>query len=654
LVARVGANAGRINVVSGRYGVTDNTIILRLGDGASRAFIWRSLEAKRLNRMVFGSGQPLITGSQLKSIKISTPPLPEQHAIAEALSDVDALLGGLDRLIAKKRDLKQAAMQQLLTGQMRLPGFSGDWEPLNMAQKSLLKARIGWQGLTTAEYLATGTYYLVTGTDFSTGRVTWATCPFVAADRYEQDQNIQLRLKDVLVTKDGTIGKVAIVDELPGPATLNSGVFVIRPNGNAYQPMFLYFILASAVFEDFLRKLAAGSTISHLYQKDFVSFEFPAPPTVEEQAAIAALPGGRPCRPAPNARRRTASSPCSPTRRGPIASATATSASGTSGEQPLHRDRRCCAPTSTARLLGRPHLRALQKLETAADSTGITLYQANLRTYQLLRYGVPVQIAAGQAARDGAPDRLGATRRTTTSPGRGGDAAGGYERRPDIVLYLNGLAIAVIELKRSSVEVADGVRQLITNQEEIFNKGFFSTVQLVLAGSDSQGLRYGTTGTPEQFFVEWKDEAPPQPQGAAPAGRAARPAAGAVVQQGAAARPDPQLHHLRRRPEEGAAPHQFFGREGRAGAHRQARGRRHLAHPGQRQEHPDGADRQVAAGARPRGPHPRHHRPRRAGQADRGVMKNAGVIGESRRRRASPRGGVRREARGPRRACCAR
>jgi type I restriction enzyme S subunit len=289
LVARVGANAGRINVVSGRYGVTDNTIILRLGDGASRAFIWRSLEAKRLNRMVFGSGQPLITGSQLKSIKISTPPLPEQHAIAEALSDVDALLGGLDRLIAKKRDLKQAAMQQLLTGQMRLPGFSGDWEPLNMAQKSLLKARIGWQGLTTAEYLATGTYYLVTGTDFSTGRVTWATCPFVAADRYEQDQNIQLRLKDVLVTKDGTIGKVAIVDELPGPATLNSGVFVIRPNGNAYQPMFLYFILASAVFEDFLRKLAAGSTISHLYQKDFVSFEFPAPPTVEEQAAIAAV-----------------------------------------------------------------------------------------------------------------------------------------------------------------------------------------------------------------------------------------------------------------------------------------------------------------------------------------------------------------------------
>ncbi len=65
---------------------------------------------------------------------------------------------------------------------------------------------------------------------------------------------------------------------------------------------------------------------------------------------------------------------------------------------------------------------------------------------------------------------------------------GGYERRPDIVLYLNGIAIVVIELKRSSVEIADGVRQIFSNQEEIFNKGFFSTVQLVMAGSDSQAF----------------------------------------------------------------------------------------------------------------------------------------------------------------------
>lgn len=153
---------------------------------------------------------------------------------------------------------------------------------------------------------------------------------------------------------------------------------------------------------------------------------------------------------------------------------------------------------------------ALQKLETAADSTGITLYQANLRTYQLLRYGVPVQVAAGQAHETVHLIDWAHPEKNDFALAEEVTLRGGHERRPDIVLYLNGLAIAVIELKRSSVEVADGVRQLITNQEAIFNKGFFSTVQLVLAGSDSQGLRYGTTGTPEQFFVEWKDEAPPE------------------------------------------------------------------------------------------------------------------------------------------------
>jgi type I restriction enzyme, R subunit len=151
---------------------------------------------------------------------------------------------------------------------------------------------------------------------------------------------------------------------------------------------------------------------------------------------------------------------------------------------------------------------ALQKLETAADTTGISLYQANLRTYQLLRYGIPVQVTAGQPHEtvhlidweNPAANDFALAEEVTLK--------GGYQRRPDIVLYLNGMAIAVLELKRSSVEIADGVRQLISNQEPIFNQSFFSTVQLVLAGNDSQGLRYGTIGTPEGFFTPWKPQSP--------------------------------------------------------------------------------------------------------------------------------------------------
>ena len=149
---------------------------------------------------------------------------------------------------------------------------------------------------------------------------------------------------------------------------------------------------------------------------------------------------------------------------------------------------------------------ALQKLLTAADATGITLYQANLRTYQLLRYGVSVQIAAGRPHDQVQLIDWEHQENNHFALAEEVTLRGGYERRPDLVIYLNGIAIGMIELKRGSVEVADGVRQLITNQDEIFNRGFFSTVQLVFAGNDSQGLRYGTATTPAEFFVEWKSK----------------------------------------------------------------------------------------------------------------------------------------------------
>jgi type I restriction enzyme R subunit len=240
---------------------------------------------------------------------------------------------------------------------------------------------------------------------------------------------------------------------------------------------------------------------------------------------------------------------------------------------------------------------ALQKLETAADATGITLYQANLRTYQLLRYGVPVQITAGQAHETVHLVDWEHPEKNDFALAEEVTLRGGYERRPDIVLYLNGIAIGVIELKRSSVEVADGIRQLETNQEEIFNKDFFSTVQLVFAGNDSQGLRYGTVATEAKFFVEWKA----QNGGKTPltAGFPARWAARRDVREVPPARSHPQLHNLRRRPKEGASRASIPRHEGSAGTHRETRGRRHLAHAGERQEHPYGAHRQVATGARP-------------------------------------------------------
>ena len=104
----------------------------------STTYIWQILwslhVSGKLEILRTTGAQPALSMANLKRFKIPVPPLPEQRAIAEALSDVDGLLGGLDRLIAKKRDLKQAAMQQLLTGQTRLPGFHGEWEVKNFGE----------------------------------------------------------------------------------------------------------------------------------------------------------------------------------------------------------------------------------------------------------------------------------------------------------------------------------------------------------------------------------------------------------------------------------------------------------------------------------------------------------------------------------------
>ena len=234
---------------------------------------------------------PQLTVPQVSSTKALFPPLSEQKRIAAVLGNVDKLIDNLSRQIEKKRRVKQGVMQDLLTGKKRLPGFTGEWVEKKIAKCAMVKARIGWQGLTTAEYLIDGLYYLVNGTNIENGRVNWNTCYYVNENRYQQDKYIQLKIGDVLVSKDGTIGKVAYVDKMSRPATLNSGVFVIRSVDESLNQEYLARVFLSKWFARFIDKITAGSTIVHLYQKDIVNFEFPIPPTLAEQNAIAKVLG---------------------------------------------------------------------------------------------------------------------------------------------------------------------------------------------------------------------------------------------------------------------------------------------------------------------------------------------------------------------------
>ena len=158
------------------------------------------------------------------------------------------------------------------------------WGVKKIKHSTYVKGRVGWHGLNSNDFINEGPI-LVTGTDFSNGKIDWSTCYHVSVEHYDKDPFIQLKENDLLITKDGSIGKVAIVQGLEGQATLNSGVFVTRPLKNQYLTAYLYWILNSSVFSCFIDYNKTGSTVLHLYQDTFENFSFPIPP-IQEQKTV--------------------------------------------------------------------------------------------------------------------------------------------------------------------------------------------------------------------------------------------------------------------------------------------------------------------------------------------------------------------------------
>ncbi len=149
---------------------------------------------------------------------------------------------------------------------------------------------------------------------------------------------------------------------------------------------------------------------------------------------------------------------------------------------------------------------ALHKIRTEADNHNRSLYANNKAVYNLMRFGVQVQTAAGKPHETVEFINWKKPEANDFAIAEEVTLKGSHERRPDLVLYVNGIAIGVIELKNSRVSIGDGIRQNLSNQQPEFNAWFFSTVQFVFAGNDSEGLQYGTIGTPEKFFLKWKED----------------------------------------------------------------------------------------------------------------------------------------------------
>ena len=147
-----------------------------------------------------------------------------------------------------------------------------------------MHARIGWQNLRTSEFLDSGDYMLITGTDFMDGAVNFNNCHYVERERYEQDRHIQIRNGSILITKDGTLGKVAYIQGLTTPATLNAGVFNVEiKNEKEVDNRYLFQYLKAPFLMDYVDKKATGGTIKHLNQNILVDFPIVLPQKAEQQ-----------------------------------------------------------------------------------------------------------------------------------------------------------------------------------------------------------------------------------------------------------------------------------------------------------------------------------------------------------------------------------
>ena len=167
---------------------------------------------------------------------------------------------------------------------IRFNGFTEDWEQRKLSEIATMHARIGWQNLRTSEFLDSGDYMLITGTDFDDGAINYSTCHYVERERYEQDKHIQIKNGSILITKDGTLGKVAYVQGLSRPATLNAGVFNVEiKDETEVDNKYLFQYLKAPFLMDYVDKKATGGTIKHLNQNILVDFPVLMPSKAEQE-----------------------------------------------------------------------------------------------------------------------------------------------------------------------------------------------------------------------------------------------------------------------------------------------------------------------------------------------------------------------------------
>ena len=307
LMAGDGVGAGKVfHYIYGKYACHQRVYSISNFHGINGKYLFyymKELFYKRIEENNAKSTVDSVRLPMLKDFPIAFPNLQEQKKIADYLdskcSQIDSIIEKQKQIIEKLKEYKTSLITEVVTKgldpkvEMKDSGIEwiGDipqnWLLLKLKYNFDLKGRIGWQGLRSDEFIDEGPF-LITGTDFVNGYVNWNTCAHISEERYLQDSNIHIKENDLLITKDGTIGKVAIVKYCPSQVSLNSGVAIIRHKGcfPCFSKYF-YYILNSNQFDLWFKLSDNGnSTIKHLTQEKFYNFIYTCP-SENEQKKIA-------------------------------------------------------------------------------------------------------------------------------------------------------------------------------------------------------------------------------------------------------------------------------------------------------------------------------------------------------------------------------
>jgi type I restriction enzyme S subunit len=237
----------------------------------------------------------------IEKLLLAFPPLIEQQIIADFLDRetfrIDTLIEKKQQFIELLGEKRSSLISQVVTKglnpnvPMKDSGIEwigevpGHWSIIKLKYVSYMKGRIGWQNLRQDEYTDKGPY-LITGMHFDSGSINWNSCYHITEERYQMAPEIQVKEQDLLITKDGSIGKLAYIKNLPGKASLNSHLLLIRPFGEKFVNRYMYYLMLSNIFSLYSLMNQTGTTFNGITQNSMENFDAPFP-HIQEQHSIA-------------------------------------------------------------------------------------------------------------------------------------------------------------------------------------------------------------------------------------------------------------------------------------------------------------------------------------------------------------------------------